>query len=159
MTPVVTEEEGSVIVTVGDASVRYTVLDPSGSSRPLSLTQTVVLQPGDTVTVQLNGFADQAAATSWLVPDDVALGSTELSGGTGTITGTLPKDGIGGSRRLVASAESRSGDPVVVAYGVDIAGAEADGPSWSLVFLVFVGLAVVGGFLVPAVRRRRENDD
>ena len=159
VTTEVTEDDGSVIVTVGGATVRYTVVDASGLPRPLSMEEVVALQPGDTVTVQLNGFADEAEATVWLAPGDDALGSTTLSGGTGIITSALPSDVTGGSRRIVTSAASRTGEPLVVAYGVEITGSGNDGPSWSLVFLVFLGLAVAGGLLVPAVRRRRDKDD
>jgi hypothetical protein len=158
VTPEITEDAGSVIVKVGNATVRYTVVDAAGTRRSLTSAQAVALQPGDIVTVQLNGFAEDGEATSWLVPGDVALGSTQLLGGTGTITGTVPNDVTGGSRRIVTAAESRTGEPLVVAYGVDVNSNVSDGPSWSLVFLVIVGLAMAGGLLVPAARRGRDSE-
>jgi hypothetical protein len=157
--PEISDDGGSIVISVGEATVRYTILDSSGTRRTLSAARVVEVQPGDVVTVQLIGFATESTATSWLVPSDTVLGSTKLSNGEGMITGAVPDDARPGAHRLVTEADSRSGEPLVIAYGVNVNGNVSDGPSWSLVFLVFVGLAIVGGLLIPAARRRREDED
>jgi hypothetical protein len=117
------------------------------------------VQPGDTVTIELKGFAEEAEATAWLVPGDVSLGSATLKNGSGMITGTVPADASSGVRRLVTATQSADNQPIVVAYGVEVSNASDSGPSWSLVFLIFLGLAAGGALIIPAARRRRDDED
>ncbi|MGA0863572.1 MAG: beta strand repeat-containing protein [Ilumatobacteraceae bacterium] len=159
VSPEISDDGGSIVISVGEATVRYTILDSSGTRRTLSAARVVEVQSGDVVTVQLTGFATESMATSWLVPNDTVLGSTKLSNGEGTISGAVPDDATPGLHRLVTEADSRSGESLVIAYGVNVNGNVSDGPSWSFVFLVFVGLAIAAGWLVPAARRRREDED
>ena len=155
----VTDENGSIVVTVGEASVRYTVVNAAGIRRSLGAASAAEVQPGDTVTIELKGFAKNADATAWLVPGDTSLGSTTLKDGSGLITGTVPADALSGVRRLVAATQSADDEPIVIAYGVEVANESDSGPSWSLVFLIFLGLAAVGALIIPAARRRRDEEN
>ena len=155
----VTDENGSIVVSIGEASVRYTVLDSAGIRRSLGASSATEVQPGDTVTIELKGFAEEAEATAWLVPGDVSLGSATLKNGSGMITGTVPADASSGVRRLVTATQSADNEPIVVAYGVEVSNASDSGPSWSLVFLIFLGFAAGGALIIPAARRRRDDED
>lgn len=152
------ERDGSVVVTVGNATVVYTIIDQSGARRPISAASGVTLRPGDRVKVDFEGFADDATGEAWIAPDGTKIASVTLVGGQGTVEGAVPDSATEGSRRIVVKSTSADGEDVVVAYGVDISQGDSSGPSWSLVFLVILGLAAVGAFLVPAARRRRSDD-
>ena len=87
------------------------------------------------------------------------LGTTRLENGAGFVEGVVDDSAPEGDRRIAVATESADGDPVVVAYGVSIAEGESSGTSWSVLLLVIVGLAVVGGLLIPAAKRRRDEDE
>lgn len=71
--------------------------------------------------------------------------------------GTVPADLKEGDIRVVVEAESKSGDPVVVAYGVTVVERQSSsGSSWPTVLFVVLGLALVGGFVIPAAKRRKQ---
>jgi len=154
---VISDDNGSIVVSVGQARLRYSVTDASGVRRLLVSASSVELQPGDVVSIELSGFAAKAQASVWLVPGDVGLGSATLDGGAGAITGVVPSDASPGLRRIVTASESVDGKPMVVAYGVDVTTTDDTGPTWSIVFLVIVGLAVMFGLFIPAARRRRDD--
>lgn len=154
----VREQDGMLVVTVGQASVSYTVTAPDGMMRPASTASVLQLSPGDTVRIGFSGFGRGSTGKSWIAPTGVLLGQTVLADGSGEVTGTVPADTPTGERRLVTESGSGDGDPVVVAYGVTVRPAEESGSPWSRVFLVIVGIAVAAGLLVPAARRRRRDD-
>lgn len=154
----VDEEDGSLVVSVAGTRVRYTILSSAGVRRAMTAGSVVALSAGDRIQVGFSGFAEETEAAAWITPDDVLLGEASLSDGTGSLEGVVPEGGTTGERRLVVTGESATGDTVVVAHGVTLAAPDSSGTSWSLVFLVIVGLGVVAGFLIPAARRRRKDE-
>ena len=152
-----TERDGSVVVTVGKATVVYTVVDSTGTQRSISAASGAVLRSGDRVKVDFSGFANEAAGEVWMAPDGSKIGATELTEGRGTVEGSVPDSATDGARRIVVQSTSDDGEEVVVAYGVDLSVSDGSGPSWSLVFLVILALAAVGALIVPAARRRRSD--
>lgn len=151
-------QDGSLVVAVADATVRYSVVTASGVRRLVSSGSVLTVAPGDKVTVDFAGFAAMSNATAWITPGDEQLGSATLSDGAGSVSGVVPDNVTSGERRLVVTAESAKGDPVVVAHGVAVSSDGGSDTPWSRVFIVILGLAVVAGLILPAARRRRDND-
>lgn len=154
----VEEDNGSLVVSVAGVRVRYTVISASGAQRSVSTASALTLSAGDRVRVDFSGFAETADAKAWITPGDVLLGEVALVDGEGSVEGVVPDDATSGQRRLVSQAESPSGKPIVVAHGVTVSASESQGASWSLVFVIIVGLAIAAGLLVPAARRRRNDE-
>lgn len=154
----VEEDNGSLVVSVAGTRVRYTVISSSGAQRSVSAASALTLSPGDRVRVDFTGFAATAQAKAWITPGDVLLGEVALVDGVGSVEGVIPNDATSGERRLVSEAESATGKPIVVAHGVTVAANDSQGASWSLVFLIIVGIAIAAGLLVPAARRRRNDE-
>jgi hypothetical protein len=149
---------GNVVVSVGGATLEYTIIDPDGTQRVLTGTAPVVVQQGDTVGVRFAQFVDNAEATAWIVPGDLPIGFTTLVGGQGTINGIISQEVTPGIRRIITVTKSENNEPLVVALGIEVLDSVDSDSSWSLVFLFIVGIAVAGGLLIPAARRRRDND-
>lgn len=159
--PAVAETEvsdGSLVVKIGRVTLRYTLTSPDGMKREVSSASALQVFAGDVVQVDLEGLGADSAARSWLVPGNVQLGETVLTDGSGSVRGVVPSDATSGDRRIVTQAETDDGEPLLVAYGVTVTDADDGGGTWSLVFLVILGLAAIGAFLVPAARRRRERN-
>ncbi len=150
-----TENNGSVTATVGGATISYSVLASDGTQRPISASTFSTINSGDRITLKFGGFQSAGTSRAWLTPTGVTLGQTTLTDGTGTIEGTVPNTVDGGDLRVVASAESEDGDPIVIAYGVLVNDGNTSQSPWSLVLVVVVGLAILGALVVPAARRRR----
>jgi hypothetical protein len=155
----IVDDKGGIVVSVGDATVRYSIVDSSGNPRPISSSAPVDVSPGDTVTIEMSGFAPTAVASVRLTPGDTELGSTELSDGKGMFSAAIPEDDATGTRRIVVASQSTGNQPIVVAYGVNFLRSRGSGTSWSPVLLVIVGIAVTLGLFIPAARRRREDEE
>jgi len=151
--------DGSLIVEVGGGVIKYSVKGEDGAARAIAQGEQIFLRAGDTVRVDFAGFAAQAESSAWLSPGKMLLGTTRLENGAGFVEGVVDGSAPEGDRRIAVATESADGDPVVVAYGVSIAEGESSGTSWSVLLLVIVGLAVVGGLLIPAARRRRDEEN
>ena len=155
---VVTVQDGSLVVAVADATVRYSVVSASGVKRLVSSGSILTVAPDDKVTVDFAGFAATSNATAWITPGDQQLGSVTLADGAGSVSGVIPVSVTPGERRLVVTAESGNGDPVVIAYGVAVSNDAGSSTPWSRVFIVILGLAIIAGLILPAARRRRDDD-
>lgn len=145
---------GEVVATVDGATVSYSVTAPDGSKRAVSVSSFSAIRAGDKVKLTLNGFKSSGKANAWITPTGVSIGEASLIEGNGTLEGTIPNDVAEGDIRIVTAAESSEGEFVVLAYGVMVEGEPSQGTPWSWILFVVVGLAVVGGFLIPAARRR-----
>lgn len=151
------DDNGSVVATVGDSKISYSVTAPDGSARAISVESFNNLRVGDRLSLRFSGFNATGTARGWLAPVGVSLGEVKLSGGTGTVEGTLPDTLTDGDIRIMTAAESIDGAPVVVAFGAQIEKTSSSQTPWSWVLLIVVGLAVLGGFLIPAARRRKQS--
>lgn len=138
--------------------MKYAVMSREGVRRAVSGTTVLELAAGDSVTLDFEGFENGSQARAWIVPGDILLGRATLAGGKGTVTGGVPLGSQAGERRIVSEAKSADGKAVVVAFGVKVTNGDAGGTPWSLIFLLVVGMAVTAGLLVPAARRKRDED-
>lgn len=157
--PVIVEltgDNGSVVASVGDATITFSVAAADGSKRSVSPESFSDLEPGERLSISFAGFADSGVSRAWLAPDGYSLGVGELVGGAAIINGAIPDDAPEGDVRVVVSADSEEGDALVVALGVTVVEQFSE-TSWSWLLIVVVVLAVAGGLLVPAVRRRRQS--
>jgi hypothetical protein len=152
-----TDDNGSVIATVDGATVSYSVLAADGTKRPISVEAFSAIQPSDRLALTFTGFSKSAGKSrAWLAPAGVSLGEALMTSGNGTLESSVPNDLSAGDIRVIASAESEDGQQIVIAYGLKAEEKPSSGTPWSAVLFVVVGLAIVGGFIIPAARRRRE---
>lgn len=155
----VEESGGSLVVRVGGLVLRYTLTSPDGLRRTVSNASALQVFAGDALQVDFEGFGNDTTAQAWLVPGNTLIGSAMLTNGRGAVRGTVPSGASSGERRIVTRAETPMGEPVVVAYGVKVTDTGTGGAPWSRILLVVVSLAVVSGLLIPAARRRRQNEN
>lgn len=156
----VTEDDGSLVVSIDDLTLRYTIETSTGQQRRLTQGTAVTLSSGDRVRVKATGFKPTSTMTAWLVPGDLPLAEAALgTDGSGLLDGVVPSGTQSGDFRVVVSAESSQGEPVVVAYGVAVQGEKSSGASWSAVLIGIMGLAIVSGLFIPAARRRRDDEE
>ena len=155
----VEESGGSLVVKVGGLLLRYTLTSPDGLRRTVSSASALQVFAGDALQVDFEGFGNDGTAQAWLVPGNTQIGRTVLTNGRGSVRGTVPTDASSGPRRIVTRAETPMGEPVVVAYGVTVTNTGTGSSPWSRILLVVVGLAILSGLLIPAARRRRQEEN
>ena len=154
----VEESGGSLVVTVGGLVLRYTFTSPDGLRRTVSSAAAMQIFAGDALQVDFEGFRNDSTARAWLVPGNILVGQATLTNGMGSVRGNVPSDVSSGQRRIVTRAETPMGEPVVVAYGATVTNTGTGSAPWSSILLVVVGLATLSGFLIPAARRRRRQE-
>jgi hypothetical protein len=154
----VTEENGTLVVTVDGTTLTYGATGSDGNSKAVSKSGFTVA-PGDSVSIAISGAGDGAGATVWLKPEDTEVANAVLAAGTGEVSVSIADGAVAGDRRLVLVTSDRSGRELIVAQGLRVETSEASGPSRSTLFLVIIVLGVSAGFFIPAARRRRRDDD
>jgi len=154
----VVEENGTLVATMDGSTFTYSATDTDGNAKSVSKTG-FTLAPGDSVSIAVAGLGDTSSAIAWLHPEGREVGNAALSGGAGTVTVTFDDDVEPGDKRLVLVATDRMGRELNVTQGLRITADGSSGPSWSMIFLVIVGLGVAAGFLIPAARRRRDEEE
>jgi hypothetical protein len=155
-TATVERANNQLVVSVGALKAVVGGLNPDGSQMALDDDGNVRLNSGDTVRIKLAGFKPGTQMEAWLFSTPVLLGTSKV-GADGAVTGsfTIPKNAPEGAHRVVIVAQTMDGKPATLAVGINV-GEWDSGPGVAVWLIVLpIALAVVGGLLLPAQRRRR----
>jgi hypothetical protein len=155
-TATVERSNNQLVVSVGALKAVVGGLNPDGSQMALDDDGNVRLNTGDTVRIKLAGFKPGTQMEAWLFSTPVLLGTSKV-GVDGAVTGsfTIPKNAPEGAHRVVIVAQTMDGKPATLAVGINV-GEWDSGPGVAVWLIVLpIALAVVGGLLLPAQRRRR----
>jgi hypothetical protein len=155
-TATVERANNQLVVSVGALKAVVGGLNPDGSQMALDDDGNVRLNSGDTVRIKLAGFKPGTQMEAWLFSTPVLLGTSKV-GADGAVTGsfTIPKNAPEGAHRVVIVAQTIDGKPATLAVGINV-GEWDSGPGVAVWLIVLpIALAVVGGLLLPAQRRRR----
>lgn len=155
-TATVERANNQLVVSVGALKAVVGGLNPDGSQMALDDDGNVRLNSGDTVRIKLAGFKPGTKMEAWLFSTPVLLGTSKV-GADGAVTGsfTIPKNAPEGAHRVVIVARTTDGKPATLAIGINV-GEWDSGPGVAVWLIVLpIALAVVGGLLLPAQRRRR----
>ncbi len=155
-TATVERANNQLVVSVGALKAVVGGLNPDGSQMALDDDGNVRLNTGDTVRIKLAGFKPGTKMEAWLFSTPVLLGTSKV-GADGAVTGsfTIPKNAPEGAHRVVIVAQTTDGKPATLAVGINV-GEWDSGPGVAVWLIVLpIALAVVGGLLLPAQRRRR----
>lgn len=131
----------------------HEVVRPSGENKVLNLDVPTSWEPQETVRVTFDGFAPGSEGAVWIYPDGMVAGTAPLDGGSGSVLVQRPSGISGKDHRIIATATSKSGDEIAVAYGLTVV-TEGSASGWSRWLLIALACAVVAALLIPAVRRR-----
>lgn len=155
----VTRENNELVVKVGPIVARIWVVARSGGKVPLDADGRLRLMPGDSQSGVIEGFDAGSPVEVRLYSDPVLLGRSQV-GGSGLLSASyeIPADVTDGDHTVVLVGESPESEELVVAWSVAI-GEPEDGASWFTIFvLVPLGLAAASALILPAVLRRRRQE-
>lgn len=133
----VSQEGNTVVVRAGRIVWQLDASAPDGS--PISLDQNgnLVLKPGDSVGVDLEGFGPNTPVEVWLFSIPVKVQDL-ASDATGRSTGSFatPRGIDSGAHRVVVKGSSPDGDEVIVALGISIDSSAGSGNALPLLLSV-----------------------
>ncbi|MFM8564186.1 MAG: hypothetical protein ACKOCE_09925, partial [Acidimicrobiia bacterium] len=152
----VSREGNTVVLRVGRIVWQLDASAPDGSPIALDENDNLVLKPGDSVRVDLEGFGPNTPVEVWLFSIPVKVQDL-ASDATGRSTGSFstPRGIDSGAHRVVVKGSSPEGDEVIVALGVAIDSAGGSGNALPLLLSVttVVTILVLAG-IFGWIRRR-----
>ena len=145
-------------VSSGNIQMSIKVINESGAIVPLDNKGNAVIKKGSQFEFSVTGAQPGANLEAWLFSDPIKLGDTTVDkDGKATRTLTIANKVPKGAHRFVTKTFSSTGDEVTMSVGVIAAGGSS-APIGLIIFIVLIA-AILGGLLIPAVRRRRENEE
>jgi hypothetical protein len=156
----ITRENDQVLIRAGMFDARFAGLRSDGSIIPLDSDGFIRVESGDAIRVEVLGFASNSAVEVRLYSDPVLLGEATVDADGKMLSAYEIPDGVErGAHRVVLVGKNQRDDEVTFTAGT-IVGAEA-GTSWGtrLLIAVPIGLAVLLGIFLPAILRRRRDEE
>jgi hypothetical protein len=156
----ITRDNNQLIVTAGAIRARISAVKREGGRVPLDSDGRLRMNTGDSIEIEVFGFASKSEVEVRMYSNPVLLGRTGV-GADGTLLASyeVPETVDNGRHTVVLLGQSSRGEDLTFALAVAI-GDESSGPSlFVLLVLIPLGLAVLVGLVLPAVLRRRRKDE
>ena len=145
-----------ITATAGDISTTISGLTPDGQRVALNDEGNLVLNEGDKIVVEASGVAPDEDVAVWMFSTPTKLGVIAADA-SGKIAGTfnLPNGIESGEHRVVLSGTNRNGTNVVLGIGLSYGAVNSGSTLTRVLIAIPIALAVLFGFFLPAVSRRR----
>jgi hypothetical protein len=157
---VVTRDNNQLIITAGAIRARISAVKREGGRAPLDSEGRLRMNIGDSIEIEIFGFASESEVEVRMYSDPVLLGRTGV-GANGTLLASyeVPDSVDNGQHTVALFGQSSLGEELTFALAVSI-GDESSGPSFlALLVAIPLGAAVVVGLVLPAVLRRRRKEE
>ena len=156
----ISRDNNQLLVTAGVIRAKISAVKREGGRVPLDSNGRIRVERGDSIQVDVVGFASTSQVEVRMYSDPILLGRTSVNSvGSLLASYEIPESVENGRHTVVLIGTSAKNDNVVFALTVYV-GAESDGVSLiALLVAVPIGLAVIFGLIVPAVIRRRRDED
>jgi hypothetical protein len=157
---VVTRDNNQLILTAGAVRARISAVKREGGRAPLDSEGRLRMNIGDSIEIEIFGFASESEVEVRMYSDPVLLGRTGV-GANGTLLASyeVPDSVDNGQHTVALFGQSSLGEELTFALAVSI-GDESSGPSFlALLVAIPLGAAVVVGLVLPAVLRRRRKEE
>jgi hypothetical protein len=156
----ISRDNNQLLVTAGVIRAKISAVKREGGRAPLDSNGRIRVERGDSIQVDVVGFASSSQVEVRMYSEPILLGRTSVNSvGSLLASYEIPESVDDGRHTVVLIGTSAKSDNVVFALTVYV-GAESDGVSLiALLVAVPIGLAVIFGLIVPAVIRRRRDED
>lgn len=151
----VSRENNEIVLIAGAISARIWVTQSDGKKVSLSEDGRLKSKAGDSVTVEVDGFAPSSDVEVRLYSEPLLLGRSQVDGrGQLSASYSIPERVENGDHRIVLLGETEN-EPVTFALAIQI-GDDEGGVNFSVLILTPLVIAVIAALLIPvAIRRRR----
>ncbi|MEY3805445.1 MAG: hypothetical protein RIR69_257 [Actinomycetota bacterium] len=155
----IARENNQLLISVGELRARISAVKREGGRIPLDSQGRIRMDQGDSIEIDVTGFGRNSIVEVRMYSDPVLLGKTSVSSlGALAASYEVPDTVEDGRHRVVLFGESQEKEELTFALSVYV-GDESSGPS-TLAILVAVplGIAIIGGLIIPAILRRRREE-
>gem|GEM_PF-1667311 len=156
----ITRENDQVLIRAGMFDARFAGLRSDGSIIPLDSDGFIRVESGDAIRVEVMGFASSSDVEVRLYSDPMLLGEATVDADGKMLSAYEIPEGVErGAHRVVLVGKNQRDDEVTFTAGI-IVGAEAGTTlTTRLLIAVPIGLAVLLGIFLPAILRRRREEE
>jgi len=156
----ITRENDQVLIRAGMFDARFAGLRSDGSIIPLDSDGFIRVESGDAIRVEVMGFASNSDLEVRLYSDPMLLGEATVDADGKMLSAYEIPEGVErGAHRVVLVGKNQRYDEVTFTAGI-IVGAEAGTTlTTRLLIAVPIGLAVLLGMFLPAILRRRREEE
>lgn len=156
----ITRENNQLFVTAGIVRAKISAVKREGGRAPLDSNGRIRVERGDSIEIDVVGFAPSSQVEVRMYSDPVLLGRTSVNS-TGSLVAAyeIPKLMTDGKHNVVLIGQSGEEENLVFALTVYV-GQEQGGVSVvALLVAIPIGLAAIFGLIIPAVIRRRRKEE
>lgn len=157
----ISRENNQLLITAGIVRAKISAVKRQGGRAPLDGKGRIRVERGDSIEIDVVGFASSSQVEVRMYSDPVLLGRTSVNSiGSLVAAYEIPSSVQDGRHTVVLIGESVDNEDLVFALTVYV-GQEGGGLSFiALLVAIPIGLAVIFGLIIPAViRRRREEEE
>ncbi len=156
----VTRDNNQLIVSAGSFRARISAVKRDGGRAPLDSEGRLRILVGDSIEVDVDGFASASAVEVRMYSEPVLLGRSQVDKAGDLIASYEVPDTVEDGRHTVVMVGTSAADQKLTFALPVFVGEESTGPSAVAVTVwVLLSLAVIGGLLIPAFLRRRRRDN
>ena len=155
----VSRENNQLVVTAGETTVHLTSLNDNGSIAPLDSDGNLRIDNGGSVRVSVDGFAAESDVDVWMFSTPTLLGRAKVDS-SGNLSKAFPLPALieSGKHRLVMKGTNGAGKEQTIAVGLVVGGETKSSRINVLAISSAIALAIFGALFLPAVLRRRRDD-
>lgn len=155
----ITREDNQLVVAAGAIRARISAVKRDGGRAPLDSEGRIRLENGDSIAVEVTGFAASTPVEVRMYSEPVLLGRSMVDPlGSLAASYEVPDAVEDGPHTVVMIGESALQEELTFALEV-VVGDQSSGPStWTLLVGIPLGLAVIGALILPAILRRRREE-
>lgn len=157
---VISRENNQLLVTAGIVRAKISAVKREGGRAPLDSNGRIRVERGDSIEIDVVGFASSSQVEVRMYSDPVLLGRTTVnSAGSLLATYEIPAAIDDGRHTAVLIGQSADNEDLVFALTVYV-GQEGGGVTLiALLVAIPIGLAIIFGLIIPAVIRRRRKEE
>ena len=151
--------DNQITAAAGDISTTISGLRPDGQRVALNAEGNLVLDERDKIVVEASGIEPYKDVEVWMFSTPTKLGVIAADA-NGKIAGTfnLPNGIESGDHRVVLSGTNPEGTGVVIGIGISYGAVDSGSSITRVLIAIPIALAILLGFFLPAVTRRRKKN-
>ena len=151
--------DNQITAAAGDISTTISGLRPDGQRVALNAEGNLVLDERDKIVVEASGIEPNKDVEVWMFSTPTKLGVIAADA-NGKIAGTfnLPNGIESGDHRVVLSGTNPEGTGVVIGIGISYGAVDSGSSITRVLIAIPIALAILLGFFLPAVTRRRKKN-
>jgi hypothetical protein len=158
ITPTIERRDNALIITAGAYTAALSSVDSNGKTASLDEEGNIRVSERQKVQVNASGFEPNTVMEVWLFSLPKKLGEMKVDA-SGKVSGTfeIPALTPDGNHRMVIVAKGEKSEKTTLTIGLIVGEAKKEKNIATWLIALPILLAILGGLILPATRRRRRS--